>query len=52
MSAENGSILKTENLSPFWDKDINKLKLGDFKELVNFLVLSSGFRDKIENQIK
>ncbi|MCA5004958.1 SIR2 family protein [Sphingobacterium bovistauri] len=41
-----------ELLSPFWDKDSNKLKLGDFKELINFLVLSSGFRDKIENQTK
>ncbi|MFC1226555.1 SIR2 family protein [Pedobacter sp. BG31] len=37
-------------LDPFWDD--NKLKLGDFKELVNFLILCSGKKDKIENQVR
>ncbi|WP_293938130.1 SIR2 family protein [Sphingobacterium sp. UBA5996] len=37
-------------LDPFWNN--NKLKLGDFKELVNFLILCSGKKDKIENQLK
>jgi len=41
-----------ELLKPFWDKDNKSLNLGDFKELVNFLILSSGLKDKIENQIK
>ncbi|MCO5237445.1 MAG: SIR2 family protein [Chitinophagaceae bacterium] len=45
-------VKEGELLSPFWDKDNKKLKLGDFKELVNFLILSSGLKDKIENQIK
>lgn len=42
----------TELLDLFWDKTGNRLKLGDFKELVNFLMFSSGNKDKIENQIK
>lgn len=41
---------KGDLLDPFWEKD--RLKLGDFKELVNFLVLCSGIKDKIENQLK
>jgi hypothetical protein len=41
---------KGELLDPFWEKD--KLKLGDFKELVNFLILCSGIKDKIEHQLK
>jgi hypothetical protein len=43
---------KSELLESFWDKTNNKLKLGDFKELVNFLIFSSGNKDKIENQVK
>jgi hypothetical protein len=41
-----------ELIDPFWDKTDNKLKLGDFKELVNFLILSSGLKDKIDNHVK
>lgn len=33
-----------EILDPFWDS--NKLKLGDFRELVKFLVLCSGLKEK------
>lgn len=33
-----------ELVDPLWDSD--KLKLGDFRELVKFLITSSGFKDK------
>ncbi|MDR6942956.1 SIR2 family protein [Mucilaginibacter pocheonensis] len=41
-----------ELVDPFWDKTNSKLKLGDFKELVNFLILSSGLKDKIDTHVK
>jgi len=33
-----------ELVDPFWNSD--KLKLGDFRELVKYLILCSGFKDK------
>jgi SIR2-like domain len=34
-------------LDPFWDKKSSTLKLGDFNELVEFLIFCSGMKDKI-----
>lgn len=34
-----------ELLNPFWEKEKKYLKLGDFKELVNFLILCSGMKE-------
>lgn len=34
-----------ELLIPFWEKEKKYLKLGDFKELVNFLILCSGMKE-------
>lgn len=39
-----------EILTQFWEKDKETLTLGDFKELVNFLVLCSGMKDKEKNK--
>ncbi len=36
----------------FWDTSSEKLTIGDFKELVTFLVVSSGKQEKIEEEIK
>lgn len=33
-------------LEPFWDKKSGTLKLGDFNELVEFLIFCSGMKDK------
>lgn len=37
-----------ESSDSFWDESTNSLLLGDFKKLVNFLMLSSGKKDMIE----
>ncbi len=37
-----------ESSDSFWDEATNSLLLGDFKKLVNFLILSSGKKDTIE----
>lgn len=37
-------------LDPFWDK--SKLTLGDFKELVKYLIVCSGMRDKNDSSAK
>lgn len=37
-----------ESSDSFWDESTNSLLLGDFKKLVNFLILSSGKKDTIE----
>lgn len=37
-----------ELLDPFWDAGKGQLKLGDYKELVDFLILSSGLKDRLE----
>jgi len=37
-----------ELLDPFWNKKSNSSMLGDFNELVNFLVFCSGMKDKTE----
>ena len=34
-----------ELLNPFWEKEKKYLKLGDFKELINFLILCSGMKE-------
>jgi hypothetical protein len=39
-----------ELLDPFWDS--NKLKLGDFKELVKYFVLCSGYKEKSDSTSK
>lgn len=36
----------SELLDPFWDS--NKLKLGDFKELVKYLIVCSGIKEKTQ----
>jgi hypothetical protein len=36
----------------YWDSKTNTFKLGDFNELVNFLVSNSGKREAIENFTK
>ncbi|MCX6168697.1 MAG: SIR2 family protein [Ignavibacteriales bacterium] len=43
--SKGGEILDT-----FWDKD--KLKLGDFKELVKFLIVTSGLKENVTIPIK
>jgi hypothetical protein len=42
----------SELVDPFWNKTDNKLKLGDFEQLVNFFILSSGLKDKLDTHIK
>lgn len=48
----------TEDLKPneksetFWNEETNTFKLGDFNELVNFLISNSGKREAIENFTK
>jgi hypothetical protein len=39
-----------ELIDPFWEKD--KLKLGDFIELIKFFILCSGFKEKIDSTLK
>lgn len=41
-----------ETTDSFWDSANNKFKLGDFNELVNFLINNSGKKDVIESIIK
>ncbi|MCC8427084.1 SIR2 family protein [Mucilaginibacter sp. UR6-11] len=41
-----------ELIDPFWNTADSKLKLGDFKELVNFLILSSGLKDRLDGHVK
>lgn len=41
-----------EKSETYWDSKTNKFKLGDFNELVNFLVSNSGKREAIENFTK
>jgi hypothetical protein len=42
---------KDEALEEFWGHEGNKLLLGDFNKLVDFLLLCSGKKDKIEKEI-
>lgn len=35
-----------ELLTPFWEKDKKSIKLGDFNQLVEFLIFCSGMKDK------
>lgn len=39
-------VKKGELLDPFWNEKDKSLKLGDFNELVNFLIFCSGMKDK------
>ncbi|MCK4824539.1 SIR2 family protein, partial [bacterium] len=39
-------------LDAFWDSEQEHLKLGDFRELVKFLLASSGKQEIIEAKIK
>jgi hypothetical protein len=41
-----------ELINPFWDIKNENLKLGDYKELVNFLIFSSGHKDRLDSQLK
>ena len=41
-----------EKSETFWDSKSNTFKLGDFNELVNFLISNSGKREAIENFTK
>jgi hypothetical protein len=41
-----------EKTSIYWDESNKKFKLGDFNELVNFLITNSGKKETIENLIK
>ncbi|MBV2195372.1 MAG: SIR2 family protein, partial [Flavobacterium sp.] len=41
-----------EKSETFWDSKTNTFKLGDFNELVNFLISNSGKREAIENFTK
>ena len=36
----------------FWSESDNKLTLGDFKALVNFLITNSGKKEAIESIVK
>lgn len=45
------SIGKTEQSELFWDKSISKFLLGDFKKMVDFLVVNSGKSRMIEDAI-
>lgn len=36
----------------FWDNSTESLKLGDFKEMVKFLLVNSGKQEKIEEAVK
>lgn len=42
---------KDDSLDQFWDETEKKLSLGDFKKLVDFLLLCSGKKEKIEKDI-
>jgi SIR2-like domain len=42
----------THDLNLFWDDTNKKCKLGNFKDLVSFLVASSGRVEKIDKEIK
>ncbi len=39
-----------ELIDPFWES--KKLKLGDFKELVKYLIVCSGYKEKIDSNSK
>lgn len=41
-----------EKSETYWNSDTNTFKLGDFNELVNFLISNSGKREAIENLTK
>lgn len=47
MSGEWAHSKGGELIDPFWDS--NKLTLGDFKELVKYLILCSGFKEKTDS---
>jgi hypothetical protein len=42
----------TEKYDHYWNKTDNKLTLGDFNQLVNFLITNSGKKEAIESIIK
>lgn len=46
--AEWEKLMKDDALDQFWDATTNEFTLGDFKKLVDFLLLCSGKREKIE----
>ena len=43
---------KPNEKKDYWDEDKCKFKLGDFNELVKFLISNSGRQDAIENAVK
>ena len=43
--------IKDESLKEFWDDESNKLLLGDFHKLVDFLLFCSGQKEKIEKDV-
>ena len=44
--------LKPNEKKDYWDEANAKFKLGDFNELVKFLISNSGRQDAIENAVK
>ncbi|MBI2519493.1 MAG: SIR2 family protein [Bdellovibrio sp.] len=42
----------SEQSESYWDESKNKFKLGDFNELVNFLITNSGKKEAIETIVK
>jgi len=42
----------TEKFDHYWDEPNNKLILGDFNSLVNFLITNSGKKEAIESIVK
>ncbi len=47
-----GDLKPNEKSETYWNSETNTFKLGDFNELVNFLISNSGKREAIENLTK
>jgi hypothetical protein len=45
-------VKETEKIESYWDSTKKQFKLGDFNELVNFLIVNSGKQSAIENIIQ
>ena len=46
------SHTEESNIAVFWDNQKGYLKLGDFRDLVNFLVASSGKKQMIDETVE
>jgi len=45
-------LKSNENLNSYWDTERNEFKLGNFNDLVNFLITNSGKKEVIESIVK